>query len=78
MVIGATNCIDILEKALLHPGRLERTIKFTLPYAEKKRKFLKFTQKKMKFQKTVSLSEIEKKAKVKMDQNSRKFVERQG
>jgi len=31
IVVGATNLIDALDKALLRPGRFDRTLKINLP-----------------------------------------------
>lgn len=31
IIVGATNLIDALDKALLRPGRFDRTLKINLP-----------------------------------------------
>lgn len=40
LVIGATNRIDILDKALLRPGRFDRTVKVDLPDKDGRQKIL--------------------------------------
>lgn len=57
-VIGATNRPDILDKALLRPGRFDRIIEFPLPDEEGRRVILEIHTRKMNLRKTVSLAEI--------------------
>ncbi len=57
-IIGATNRPDILDKALLRPGRFDRIIEFPLPDAEGRRVILEIHTRKMSLRKTVSLAEI--------------------
>nr|MBA4405161.1 proteasome-activating nucleotidase [Nanoarchaeum sp.] len=47
-IIGATNRIDILDKAILRPGRLDRLIHVPLPTEEGRREILKVHSKNMK------------------------------
>ncbi|MDU9376635.1 ATP-dependent zinc metalloprotease FtsH [Methanocorpusculaceae archaeon Sp1] len=57
-IIGATNRHDILDKALLRPGRFDRIIEFPLPDAKGRKVILEIHTKKMNLRKTVSLEEI--------------------
>lgn len=57
-VIGATNRPDILDKALLRPGRFDRIIEFPLPDEEGRKTILEIHTRKMNLRKTVSLAEI--------------------
>ncbi len=58
-VIGATNRIDILDNAILRPGRLERLIEVGLPDEEGRREILKVHSKSMNLKK-VNVNEIAK------------------
>ncbi|MDR3102410.1 MAG: proteasome-activating nucleotidase [Methanocalculaceae archaeon] len=57
-VIGATNRLDILDKALLRPGRFDRIIEFPLPDEKGRQIILEVHTKKMNLRKTVLLAEI--------------------
>lgn len=57
-IIGATNRPDILDKALLRPGRFDRIIEFPLPDEEGRKVILEIHTRKMNLRKTVSLAEI--------------------
>ena len=59
-VVGATNRPDILDRALLRPGRFDRIIEFPLPDEEGRRTILAIHTRKMNLRKTVSLAEIAK------------------
>lgn len=57
-IIAATNRIDILDQALLRPGRFDRIIEFPLPDEEGRRTILAIHTKKMHLDKSVSLEKI--------------------
>ncbi|ADN36834.1 26S proteasome subunit P45 family [Methanolacinia petrolearia DSM 11571] len=57
-IIGATNRIDILDPALLRPGRFDRMIEIPLPDIEGRLAILKIHTKRMNLQKNVDLSEV--------------------
>ncbi|HJJ42292.1 MAG TPA: proteasome-activating nucleotidase [Methanocorpusculum sp.] len=57
-IIAATNRIDILDKALLRPGRFDRIIEFSIPNIEERVSILKVHTKKMHLSKSVSLQTI--------------------
>jgi proteasome regulatory subunit len=59
-IIGATNRLDILDKALLRPGRFDRIVEFPLPNEEGRKMILEIHTRKMNLRKTVSLAEIAK------------------
>jgi proteasome regulatory subunit len=59
-IIGATNRLDILDKALLRPGRFDRIIEFPLPDEVGRKTILAIHTKKMNLRRTVSLAEIAK------------------
>jgi proteasome regulatory subunit len=61
-VIGATNRIDILDKAIIRPGRLDRLIEVPLPDHDGRREILKIHSKEMNldgvdFNKVIKLTE---------------------
>ncbi len=60
-VIAATNRIDILDEAILRPGRLERHIEVGLPNVKGREEILKIHTKNMKIDSKISLDEIAKK-----------------
>ncbi|HJJ54839.1 MAG TPA: proteasome-activating nucleotidase [Methanocorpusculum sp.] len=55
-IIAATNRIDILDVALLRPGRFDRIVEFPLPDAAERETILKLHAKKMNLAKEVKLS----------------------
>lgn len=59
-IIAATNRMDILDQALLRPGRFDRIIEFPLPDEEGRRMILSIHTRKMHLDKTVSLEKIAK------------------
>ncbi len=59
-IIGATNRIDILDKAIIRPGRLDRLVEVGLPDETGRMQILKVHVAKMKMEK-VKLSELVKK-----------------
>lgn len=61
-IIAATNRIDILDEAILRPGRLERHIEVKPPGIEGREEILKIHTKSMKLRKSVDLLEIAQKA----------------
>ena len=58
VVIGATNRIDILDAALLRPGRFDRQITITLPTKKDREAILKVHAQNKKLDESVSFSEI--------------------
>ena len=60
-IIAATNRLDILDEAIIRPGRLERLIEISIPNEEGRYDILKIHTKKMKLEKDVDLKEIAKK-----------------
>jgi proteasome regulatory subunit len=59
-IIGATNRIDILDKALLRPGRFDRIIEIPLPDVEGRLSFLKVHSRSLAIDESVDLTEIAK------------------
>ena len=57
-IIGATNRIDILDKALLRPGRFDRIIEIPLPDVEGRLSILKLHSRSLAIDKDVNLIEI--------------------
>jgi len=60
VVIAATNRVDILDKALLRPGRFDRKINVRLPEIKGRAAILTVHSKNKKFDKSVKLSDIAK------------------
>ena len=60
-IIMATNRIDILDPALLRPGRIDRKIEFPHPPVSAWEEILKIHSKKMNLKKGVNLKEIAEK-----------------
>ena len=58
IVIGATNRLDVLDDALLRPGRFDRKICVPLPNSEEKRKMIDVHSDNKQFDKNVDLDEI--------------------
>ena len=42
LIIGATNRVEVLDKALLRPGRFDRIVKFTLPNKDERKDILNY------------------------------------
>lgn len=61
-IIAATNRLDILDDAILRPGRLERHIEIERPTEEGRFEILSIHTKKMKTESSVDLKEVAKKA----------------
>lgn len=61
-IIAATNRIDILDPALLRPGRFDRIIEIPMPTLEGRQKILEIHARKMKKAKDIDLMEIAKQA----------------
>lgn len=59
-IIAATNRIDILDPALLRPGRFDRIIEIPMPSIEGRLRILEIHSRKMKKDEDVSLEEIAK------------------
>jgi proteasome regulatory subunit len=57
-IIGATNRIDILDRALLRPGRFDRIIEIPLPDADGRFAILAIHTKGMNLDKAVNLKEV--------------------
>jgi proteasome regulatory subunit len=57
-IIGATNRIDILDRALLRPGRFDRIIEIPLPDIEGRLAILNVHSRKMRLDEEVDLREI--------------------
>merc|ERR1712125_71622 len=60
-VIMATNRIDILDSALLRPGRIDRKIEFPVPHAENRMAIMKIHSSKMNLLRNINLSTIAEK-----------------
>jgi len=59
-IIAATNRIDIIDKALLRPGRLDRMLHIDLPNVKGRTKIFEIHTKKMPLDNTVNLEELAK------------------
>jgi proteasome regulatory subunit len=59
-IIAATNRIDILDPALLRPGRFDRIIEIPMPNLEARRKILEIHAGRMKTEENMDLEEIAK------------------
>jgi len=60
VVIAATNRLDILDEALLRPGRFDRKIQVSLPNVDGRERILKVHAKDKKFDESVSLRDLAK------------------
>ncbi len=60
-VIGATNRKDILDHAIIRPGRLDRLIHIPVPNEEGREQIFKIHSKNMKIDKKVNISDLAKK-----------------
>lgn len=60
IVIGATNRVDILDPALLRPGRFDRKIRVKLPDTRGRQKILNVHSKEKQFSEAVSMKSIAK------------------
>ena len=61
VIIAATNRIDILDEALIRPGRFDRKIEVALPSVDGRERILEVHTKDKKLDESVSLSDIAKK-----------------
>ncbi|CAE8636398.1 unnamed protein product, partial [Polarella glacialis] len=59
-VIMATNRIDILDPALLRPGRIDRKVEFPVPNEEARLHILKIHSRKMNLMRGIDLKKIAK------------------
>jgi len=59
-IIMATNRIDILDDALLRPGRIDRKIEFPNPNEESRVDILKIHSRKMNLMRGIDLAKISK------------------
>lgn len=59
-IIAATNRIDIMDQALLRPGRFDRIIEFPLPNQAERKTILQIHTANMHLEKSISLDEIAK------------------
>ena len=57
-IVGATNRPDILDEALLRPGRFDRTIEVPNPVKESREKILKIHTSRMKLAENINFDEI--------------------
>jgi proteasome regulatory subunit len=57
-IIGATNRPDILDEALLRPGRFDRIIEIPIPNFESRMEIIKIHTKRMNLDETVVLEEL--------------------
>jgi proteasome regulatory subunit len=60
-IIGCTNRMDILDPAILRPGRLDRLIEVPLPNEDGLREILKIHTKNMSFEKKINFDQLLKK-----------------
>ena len=60
-IIMATNRIDILDPALLRPGRIDRKIEFPAPNADSRIEILKIHSRKMNLKKNIDLRKVAEK-----------------
>jgi len=60
-VLMATNRIDILDDALLRPGRIDRKIEFPNPNAESRQQILKIHSRKMNLMRNINLKTVAEK-----------------
>ncbi|MBP9764793.1 AAA family ATPase [Candidatus Babeliales bacterium] len=58
IIIGATNRMEILDEALLRPGRFDRKVKIHSPYVKDRYKILQLHFKKIKISKDIDLEKI--------------------
>ena len=58
IIIAATNRPDVLDKALLRPGRFDRQVVIDLPDLKGREEILKVHAKKVKFHDSVDLSVV--------------------
>ncbi len=58
VVIGATNRMDILDQAVLRPGRLDRIVKVNLPFLEDRKAIFQLYLKKIKADDSIQMNHI--------------------
>ena len=57
-IIGATNRIDILDPALLRPGRFDRMIEFPIPDEESRKAIFKIHTRKLRVEETIDINRL--------------------
>ncbi len=57
-IIGATNRVDILDPALLRPGRFDRMIEFPIPDEESRKAIFKIHTRKLRIEETIDINRL--------------------
>jgi proteasome regulatory subunit len=57
-IIGATNRVDILDPALLRPGRFDRMIEFPIPDEESRKAIFKIHTRKLRVEETIDINRL--------------------
>ena len=57
-IIGATNRVDILDPALLRPGRFDRMIEFPIPDEEARKAIFKIHTRRLRMEENVDLNRL--------------------
>ncbi len=57
-IIGATNRVDILDPALLRPGRFDRMIEFPIPDEESRKAIFKIHTRKLRTEETIDINRL--------------------
>ena len=57
-IIGATNRVDILDPALLRPGRFDRMIEFPIPDEESRKAIFKIHTRKLRVEETIDINKL--------------------
>ena len=58
LIVGATNRIDMIDKALLHPGRFDRILRIDLPTTQDRLEILRIHTRNMPLDVSVNLQAI--------------------